>query len=126
LALDKENWLKRRLQTIVFTKKLTTTPKQARQFVAHKHVKIGNKVVNIPSYQVSLEEEPLVKLSITLKTPIQKKGKMEEIKEEVIDKNKIQTPEEITAESEKEGEVKAATSETNEKPIENKPMEVKA
>ena len=74
LALNKEDWLKRRLQTIVFHKKLTTTPKQSRQFVAHKHVSIGNQIVNIPSYQVNLEEESLVKLNIVLKKPKSKKG----------------------------------------------------
>jgi small subunit ribosomal protein S4 len=126
LALNKEDWLKRRLQTMVFTKKLTTTPKQARQFVVHKHVKIGNNVVNIPSYQVNLEEEALIKLDLILKKPIQKKGKMEEIKEEVIDENKIQTPEEINEEVEKEEVIKEDKSKTNETPIENKPMEIKA
>jgi len=113
LALDKEDWLKRRLQTIVFTKKLTTTPKQARQFVAHKHVSIGGQTVNIPSYQVSLEEEALVKLDIVLKTPTNKKAKMEEIKEEVIEEGKIQTPEEINAEEKLvEKETKEASSES--------------
>jgi len=102
LALDKENWLKRRLQTIVFVKKLTTTPKQARQFVTHKHVSIDNQTVNIPSYQVSLEEEPLVKLDIVLKQPVNKKAKMEKIKAEVIEEGKIHTPEEINTESKKE------------------------
>jgi len=110
LALNKEDWLKRRLQTVIFSKGLTTTAKQARQFLVHKHVCIGNQTVNIPSYQVTLEEEPLVKLNIVLKIPANKKAKMEKIKEEVIrsselknsesvaDKNKIQTPEEINNE----------------------------
>jgi small subunit ribosomal protein S4 len=93
LALKKEDWLKRRLQTIVFSKKLTNTPKQARQFVSHKHVSIGEQVINIPSYQVSLEQEPLVKLNIVLKTlkPI---SKIEKIKEKVLE-HKINKPEEI-------------------------------
>ena len=137
LALDKEDWLKRRLQTIVFSRKLTNTPKQARQFLVHKHVSIRNQIVNIPSYQVSLEEEPLVKLNLVLKTA-KPKSKIEEIKEEVLDENKIQTPEEITAEAQKqkEDEIKAGVVETSEAPIEEKidepvpveekPMEVKA
>jgi len=89
LALDKEDWLKRRLQTIVFAKKLTNTPNQARQFIAHKHVSIGDQVVNVPSYQVSLEEEPLVKMDLSLKIKETKKSKIEEIKEEVIEKEEI-------------------------------------
>jgi small subunit ribosomal protein S4 len=94
LALNKEDWLKRRLETIVAVKKLTNTPKQARQFIVHKHVIIGNRIVNIPSYQVSLEEEPLIQLNIVLKQKEIKKSKLEEIKEEVM------APEKIMEESE--------------------------
>ncbi len=86
LALDKENWLKRRLQTVLVAKGMTTTPKQARQLITHKHVSIGDQVVNIPSYQVSLEEDTLVKLDIVLKTAKKGKSKEEEIKKEVLEK----------------------------------------
>ena len=79
LTLDKEDWLKRRLQTIVFMKKFATTPKQARQFVAHKHVHVGGRIVNIPSYQVSLEEEPSVRLNLVLKIE-NKKVKLKKLK----------------------------------------------
>jgi len=134
LALDKEDWLKRRLQTIVFTKKLTNTPKQARQFLVHKHVSIGNQIVNIPSYQVSLEEEPLVKLNLVLKT-VKPKSKIEEIKEEVVEEGKIPTPEEINEEAkEEQKETKDVRKEVvfpaeekveeTQKPIETKPIEV--
>lgn len=95
LTLNKEDWLKRRLQTIVFTKKLTNTPKQARQLVTHKHVSIGDNRINIPSYQVSLEEEPMVKLNLSLKITEPKKPKIEEIKEEVLEKDKGLEVEEI-------------------------------
>ncbi|MDP3026106.1 MAG: 30S ribosomal protein S4 [Nanoarchaeota archaeon] len=84
LALDKEDWLKRRLQTIIFMKKFASTPKQARQFVAHKHVSVGDRIINIPSYQVSLEEEPSVRLNLVLKKE-NKKSKIEEIKEQILE-----------------------------------------
>jgi len=87
LALDKEDWLKRRLQTIVHSKKLTTTTKQARQFVTHKHVVVEKRIINIPSYQVSLEEEPNIKLNIVLKIP-KPKSKTKEIKKEALEKPK--------------------------------------
>ncbi|VVB78708.1 30S ribosomal protein S4 [uncultured archaeon] len=83
LSLNKENWLKRRLQTVVFTKGLTTTPKQARQLIAHKHVSVNGRIVNVPSYMVSLEEESTVKLNIVLKIQTPKKSKEEKIKEEI-------------------------------------------
>lgn len=96
LGLDKEDWLKRRLQTVVHQKGLTTTVKQARQFITHKHVSVGNQIVNIPSYQVSLDEERGVKLNIVLKTK-GKKSKMEEIKEGVLEKgegvSEVEVPE---------------------------------
>jgi len=106
LALDKEDWLKRRLQTLVFTKKLARTPKQARQLVAHKQVSIGNRTINIPSYQVRLEQEPQIKLNIVLKTPenlkkelkekIKPKKPVEEKKEETQEKAlEVKKPEEV-------------------------------
>ncbi len=82
LALNKEDWLKRRLQTILFLNGLANTISQSRQLVAHKHVSIGDSVVNIPSYQVSLQEEPLIKVNISLK--IEKEG-IEDIKEKLLE-----------------------------------------
>lgn len=69
LALKVENLLERRLPVVVFKKGLAKTPQQARQMIVHKKVLIDNKVVNIPSYIVSLEEESL----ITIKPGKQKK-----------------------------------------------------
>ena len=79
LGLDKTDWLKRRLQTIVFNKKLAKTMKQARQFITHKKILIEDKITNKPSYQVSLEKEPSIKLNLTLGT-IKKKFAPEIIK----------------------------------------------
>jgi small subunit ribosomal protein S4 len=86
LALNKEDWLKRRLQTVVHAKKLSNTPKQARQLVVHKHVSIGKRIVNKPSYQVSLEQEPEIKLNLSLKKEPEKKSKIEDIKKEIENK----------------------------------------
>jgi len=84
LALDKEDLLKRRLQTVLFSNGFVKTPKQARQLIAHKHVSVDDKIVNVPSYHVSLEEESLVKLNIVLKIQEPKKSKIEQIKEDVL------------------------------------------
>jgi small subunit ribosomal protein S4 len=97
LALDKEDWLKRRLQTIVFSRGLAYKPRQARQLIVHKHVSIGEQIVNIPSYQVSLEEEPSVKLNIVLKVKEPKKSKMDEIKEEILEGESVENEEEVIA-----------------------------
>jgi small subunit ribosomal protein S4 len=63
--------LARRLQTIVFKKNLANTIKQARQFVVHRHICIGEKNVTVPSYLVKKDEEDKVsfKQSSTLSKP---------------------------------------------------------
>ncbi len=67
LALNKEDLLKRRLQSIVVARKLASTPKQARQLIVHKHVVVDKNVVNIPSYLVCIDEEDKIRLrKITL------------------------------------------------------------
>ena len=63
LNLEINDLLARRLQTIVQKKFYFTTPYQARQAVSHGHVLIGDKVVNIPSYLVNVDEEEKVKLT---------------------------------------------------------------
>jgi len=44
--------LERRLDAVVYRAKFVPTVFAARQFVAHKHVTVNGKKVNIPSYQV--------------------------------------------------------------------------
>jgi small subunit ribosomal protein S4 len=128
LSLDKEDWLKRRLQTVLLSKGLTTTAKQARQLIAHKHVSIGDQIVNIPSYMVSLEEEPQVILNITLKVA-KPKSKEEQIKEEIANED-AESPkgdDEIMAEetAKPEEEVKEESNEavTEEAPVKEEKSE---
>lgn len=84
LSLTKEDLLKRRLQTIVFKKELAKTPKEARQMITHKKVLVDGKVVNIPSYTVSVELEN--KISVKPK----KIKKVEKKKEEVSEENQTE------------------------------------
>jgi small subunit ribosomal protein S4 len=60
LSLTVENILARRLQTVVWRKGLASTPYQARQFIAHRHIVVGDRVVTKPGYLVSADEEPKV------------------------------------------------------------------
>ena len=78
LALTEEDILNRRLQTIVMSKGLATTPKGARQLITHKHISIDKRIVNIPSYFVSVEDEK--KLDILLKLKKKKVVKPEKAK----------------------------------------------
>jgi len=62
LALTKEDYLERRLQTILVRKKLATTMKTARQLITHKKVFINEMIVDCPSYVVKTELENKIKL----------------------------------------------------------------
>ena len=77
LSLNKEDYLKRRLQTVVVNKKLATTPKSARQLITHKRILVGGKIVDSPSYIVPVKLEK----KISLKKGKVKKKKVEEVKE---------------------------------------------
>lgn len=57
LALTKEDILNRRLQTQAFKKGLANTPKESRQLIVHKKIKVDGKIVNIPSFFVSSDYE---------------------------------------------------------------------
>jgi len=63
LNLQVNDLLSRRLQTIVLKKFGFKTPYQARQAVVHGHIMIGDRIVNIPSYTVKIDEEDVVKLA---------------------------------------------------------------
>lgn len=62
LSLQVTDLLSRRLQTVVMKKFGFRTPYQARQAVVHGHVVIGGRIVDIPSYTVTLDEEKSVSL----------------------------------------------------------------
>jgi small subunit ribosomal protein S4 len=66
LNLKIEDLLERRLQTIVMKKGQTKSPQQARQMVAHGHVSLGNRIVNIPGYLVRREEEQQILLHMSI------------------------------------------------------------
>jgi len=64
LGLKTEAVLSRRLQSILFKKGLARTQKQARQFIVHGHVFVGNKKITSPSYLVTIKEESDVEFAV--------------------------------------------------------------
>ena len=62
LTLEKRDYLQRRLQTIVFKRKLAQTPKAARQLITHKKILVEKEVVNSPSYIVLIEQETKIEI----------------------------------------------------------------
>ena len=63
MNLEIDDLLSRRLQTVIMKKFYFKTPYQARQAISHGHVMVGDRIVNIPSYVVKVEEEDKVKLT---------------------------------------------------------------
>ena len=80
LALTEEDFLDRRLQTVIVKKNLANTPRQARQLIVHKNVLVDGKVVNIPSFVVTRDLED--KLSLKSKKKVVKK--VEKVKPEEV------------------------------------------
>ncbi len=76
LSLDKRDYLERKLQTIVFKKRLANSQKAARQLITHKKILVDGKVINIPSYIVPVELE--IKITVKKKIKKQKEGERKE------------------------------------------------
>ncbi|HII71954.1 TPA: 30S ribosomal protein S4, partial [Candidatus Woesearchaeota archaeon] len=55
LSISLRDVLERRLQTQVYKKGLANSVNQARQFITHKHILVGGKIVTSPSYMLTLE-----------------------------------------------------------------------
>ncbi len=66
LGLNKEDRLKRRLQSILVAKGIAKTPRQARQMIVHKHIKINGNVIASPRHLTNVEEENTVELSLAV------------------------------------------------------------
>ena len=69
LNLSVEDFLGRRLQTIIYKRGAAVSPLQARQLIVHGHVKIGTRTVSIPGYLVTAKEEGTVMVTGGIGTP---------------------------------------------------------
>jgi small subunit ribosomal protein S4 len=84
LNLGIDDLLSRRLQTIVQKKFSFKTPYHARQAIVHGHVSIGNRIIDIPSYIVNIDEEGSIQLSPRIKPQnASNTTAKEEVKEEI-------------------------------------------
>jgi len=77
LNLTLKDILERRLQTLVCRKQIAKTMRQARGFITHEHIAVSNKKITTPSYLVSIEEEPLIRLTRPIKIDIGQEQKKE-------------------------------------------------
>ena len=69
LSLDKTDYLNRRLQTVVFKKRLAKSPRHARQLIVHKKVLVQGRAINSPSYIVPVELEEKITIKKVNKMP---------------------------------------------------------
>ena len=67
LSLDKKDYLKRRLQTIIVTKKISSTQKGARQLITHKKILVNGNIIDSPSYVVPIDLENKISLKVKQK-----------------------------------------------------------
>ena len=112
LALTEENLFERRLQTVLFKKKLATTAKGARQLIVHKNVLVDGKVVNVPSFIVTSDledkitlKEKKVKAKPEPEVPTEEAPAESEVTEEVAEgEEKTDETKEVSTEETKEEE----------------------
>ena len=57
LGLTVEKFLDRRLQTMVFKGSLARSIHHARVLIRQKHIRVGRRIVNIPSFLVRVQSE---------------------------------------------------------------------
>ncbi len=107
LILNPKDIMERRLQTIVVKKGFARSMKQARQFITHGHVGIGNKIITSPSYIVLQSEEASIKFK-----------ENSALSNSDHPERKIAKP--VESAKEKKEEVSKQSSETSEKPSPSK------
>ena len=56
LSLSVEDFLKRRLQTVVYELGLAKTIHQARQMITHRHILVNGRIVTSPGYLVKRDD----------------------------------------------------------------------
>jgi len=97
LGLNIKKFLDRRLQTMVFNKGLAKTVRQARQFIKHHHILVGDKLIDSPSHLVLREEEN--KIRFNPKSGLANPEHTERIKEKKIKIIEEETKEAATKET---------------------------
>ncbi len=126
LGLETEALLERRLQTLVFKQGLARSAKQARQFITHGHILVGEKKVGVPGYIVPLSEETHISFMTTssLFNPEHPERAVIQ-KTAVREQGTAKAPVMAVKSEEAKAEETMPAIETSETPEENKPIEQK-
>merc|ERR1712078_463461 len=65
LSLNIENFMERRLQTLVFKRGLAKSIHHARVLIRQRHIRVGRQVVNVPSFMVRVESQPHIEFALS-------------------------------------------------------------
>merc|ERR1711871_1062462 len=65
LALKIEDFMERRLQTLVFKRGLAKSIHHARVLIRQRHIRVGRQIVDIPSFMVRVESQPHIEFALT-------------------------------------------------------------
>merc|ERR1712118_61919 len=65
LALKVEDFLERRLQTLVMKRRLAKSIHHARVLIKQKHIRVGQQIVDVPSFMVRVESQPHIEFSVS-------------------------------------------------------------
>lgn len=65
LSLKTEDFLERRLQTIIFKRGLAKSIHHARVLIFQRHIRVGKQIVNVPSFVVRQDSEKHISLAPT-------------------------------------------------------------
>ncbi|PSR88207.1 40S ribosomal protein like [Actinidia chinensis var. chinensis] len=83
LALTVENFLERRLQTLVFKTGMAKSIHHARVLIRQRHIRVGRQVVNVPSFMVRVDSQKHIDFSLTSPLGGGRPGKSEAKEHEV-------------------------------------------
>ncbi|KAL7274907.1 ribosomal 40S subunit protein S9B [Rhizina undulata] len=65
LALRLEDFLERRLQTLVYKLGLAKSIHHARVLIRQRHIRVGKQIVNVPSFLVRLDSQKHIDFALT-------------------------------------------------------------
>merc|ERR1712159_408622 len=65
LSLKVEDFLERRLQTLVFKRGLAKSIHHARVLIKQRHIRVGHQIVDVPSFMVRVESQPHIEFSVS-------------------------------------------------------------
>ena len=105
LSLSLKDIMERRLQTLVYKRSMASSVRQARQFIVHAHIALGEKIVTAPSYIVPMGEEAAIGFSqgsVLLSQDHPQRSAISEV--EKGKRKERQTKKEIRAKAEKKTE----------------------